>query len=545
MRKRVRLKYFTVMLVILMIACLLPVHMAAAANLQILQRPNVKDDSVASLGVLYAEFLPGQLKKGDTLVITLPDGFEFRNHLDQSKVMKNGPSEWMMNEYWYIKDTHVDKAFVPALNPDGSVKMDANGKPVKSGVEVPINDMINYVAVPLRVKGEDNGGWLNKGDWITGKDSVTGEVYMYWDNTVDKDPDDNVPVLITQLNEREIMLELKDDPKPGQSVYAYVHLGAVYIKSGHKGPVMVKCDAPPGAGFVAGALPLAVVPGGAVTVTAMDITSFTDNTAVSKPVKIRIKEDVKGALTDDGESLKFILPDGFEWDKSGFDVRDVWGDTKLVSKGGQEDLSDYWKANARFNEDELVLPVPAGYETSEAACVDITVNISVSDPSKAKPGEVKVQVRGKSDVGTPEVVVAKYGEHGSGSEVSGLPALFAGKLQQEIGKVVIKETAPGSLVAGRTVTLTLPANARWGKVDDKASSHGVTLLFKGFSGTDGRTAKWVVNGHSDSDEATLELSDMEVALEPGATGDLKLEIGGTAGVNSHFDLAQPLPIFAD
>jgi hypothetical protein len=43
---------------------------------------------------------------------------------------------------------------------------------------------------------------------------------------------------------------------------------------------------------------------------------------------------------------------------------------------------------------------------------------------------------------------------------------------------------------------------------------------------------------SDSDEATLELSDMEVALEPGATGDLKVEIGGTAGLKGEIVVAK-------
>jgi hypothetical protein len=341
-------------------------------------------------------------------------------------------------------------------------------------------------------------------------------------------------VHVKYLDENEIQLSIDSVSNSvyGEGLYILLHLGEIYIDSGYDGDVYLIADAPSESGLSDGKVIVGrVSSAGKVSVEVTNVPTFSNDTT-NDPIKIRIKEDVAGALEDGDESLKFTLPSAFVWMKD-FEVSTIWGDPGLETRLENADKSDGW---IDIDDDELIINLPKGYATSKATCIELTVNIEVDDETKAKAGDVVAKVRGKSDIDVNEVIVAKYGEYETTIDVKNVPTIYAGMTDQVIGDIVIKESVKESLIEGRTIILTLPSNAKWGDMDED-SDKGVRLQFEGFPGTDGRSAKWKVIGKS-TDAAELTLEEMEVVVEPGFTGDLEVEVSGTAGLSGKFTVAK-------
>jgi len=318
----------------------------------------------------------------------------------------------------------------------------------------------------------------------------------------------------------------------------YVYLDAIEVDSGTNDDLAVVFDANENSGFPQGT----VIAGkssssGAVTlsVTGTD----TEDADGTFDFELRIKEDTAGSLSDDDESLKLKLPSGFEW--KGASTQTVtldalWGEDITVT----------------INRDEEELTIDFAGETTEASAWDIpatALEFGVEDEDSADEGDVTMNISGDTDANIPSVVVGTYGEIGVTASVGSTPELIAGQDEQEIGKIIITESIGESLVDGRSVTLTLPEGARWqpeyeyddddsnnlsdtlSDLDDFDEDEGVKLEFSEFSGTDNRTAKFIVdNEDDDGDAATLELENVEIAIEPGFQGDINLEVGGTTGI---------------
>jgi len=311
--------------------------------------------------------------------------------------------------------------------------------------------------------------------------------------------------------------------------YLYLDLDNIYIDEDYEGDIELVASAPSGSGFPTGKVVVGRVGGGVLDISVIDAPTFSDDTdKETDPVTIRIEEDIKGALEEDDESLKFVLPSGFEW-------QDVDEDDDLKVIWGDEDLADKIEFDA--DEDELIIIVED--ETDEATCFELTLGINVEDETKAKVGDVVAKIRGASDTKQAEAIVGTYGEYDVTIEVDGEPTtVFAGMLEQEIPDIVIKEAVEGSLTPGRTIILTLPSNAKWGAVDDSASDSSVDLNFVGFVGDDGRAIKYKVGDEESTDAAELTLEDLEVVLEPGVTGDLVIEVSGTQGLDAELKVAE-------
>ncbi len=121
-------------------------------------------------------------------------------------------------------------------------------------------------------------------------------------------------------------------------------------------------------------------------------------------------------------------------------------------------------------------------------------------------------------------------------ECKSVPTLRGGMPGQKIGTIVITEGAGASISNERTLTLQLPAGARW-KALDEDSNNNLSIKIKSSSGSDGRTAEFKFVGASGV-PATLELKDMEVELEPSVSGSLKVKAGGTAGLSGELEVAE-------
>jgi hypothetical protein len=115
-----------------------------------------------------------------------------------------------------------------------------------------------------------------------------------------------------------------------------------------------------------------------------------------------------------------------------------------------------------------------------------------------------------------------------------MPPVYTGIPGQKIGTLVIHEAEAGRFKEGQVLILELPDGARWGKL---AADSGSNITVSGSVSDGGRTAKFRFSGES-ATAVEFELKDMEVELEPGLTGWLKVKVSGSAGLAGDLTVAK-------
>lgn len=272
-----------------------------------------------------------------------------------------------------------------------------------------------------------------------------------------------------------------------------------------------------------GTVVAAVAKGAAVEVTAITAPTIGDG---GGKATIRLRETAAGALKVSANSVKFRLPAGFTWASPS-------GPTMVAGTG--------LVGSVRADERDLVISITNASTTT--AVVDISATIVV-DPSQAKAGEVKATISGDSSLTATELKVATYAEYSV--SVSGADAkdVVAGKREQEIGKIVIEEKLPGTLVAGRTIYLTLPDKVKWDENNyptvsegDSSSGHAVLSSFTAV-GTDRRTIKATVQSPSSGGGSQkLVLKGGKVTVAADFAGDIEVQVSGSAGASGKAKVA--------
>ncbi|NSW83090.1 MAG: copper amine oxidase N-terminal domain-containing protein [Syntrophothermus sp.] len=256
--------------------------------------------------------------------------------------------------------------------------------------------------------------------------------------------------------------------------------------------------------------------GATVTAETLSVDTITES---GGSVTIRLTENVGDGLEQGDRSVKLVLPNGFTWDNESCEV--ITGNIECdVQHDGN---------NARY----LYLIVDDLSETHSRSIIDITADIVV-DETKANYGDVNVSISGDSSVTPSSLTVARYSETGVEVTVENKTTVVAGKVKQEIGDIVISENAPESLVNGKTITITLPANAKWAELPDVDEERvGVDQANVRIIGTDGRTIRYTVNDTSDGETkgGVLRFKNATVNLAVNASGELKVDISGTAGAD--------------
>ena len=192
--------------------------------------------------------------------------------------------------------------------------------------------------------------------------------------------------------------------------------------------------------------------------------------------------------------------------------------------------------------------------------------VEVDDETIAKLGDVTVNVRGTASTTPGEFVVAEYGEFGAKAYAVGDPkVVYAGRSgavtdeYTEIGKFAIEEDVDGSLVEGRTVTLQLVGGAKWVResenpddVDeykqvkdikiDSAESKNYNEPFSNSNkwnivGSARDIAKFTIAGTSTS-ACKAVFEGAKISISADADSEIKLVVGGTAGVTGEFVVAE-------
>ncbi len=372
----------------------------------------------------------------------------------------------------------------------------------------------NYILLPKYYSGDENG-------------------------LVTKDDDGDVVDMLefTMISDEEVKVEVIGDPQSGNDCFFYIYPKNIFVADGFDGSIEMVFDSPGDSGFADGSVTVGYVSGGQITVSVSSVDSFSD----SDQITFRITEDTADAFECKNESLKFRLPSGFVWGSfKESNLKTIWGDdqktleNELVNKGV-----------VVVDEDELIFNLSGFDGTKKATSIELKIDVIVDDETSAKTGDIIAKISGKSDITPSELKVGVYGTYDATIEVDGdVPTVYAGQLEQVIADIVIKESVSESITNRRTLTLELPENARWGAVDDDSDS-SLRIDLVSFPGTDGKTAKFEFSGTS-NDAAELVLSEMEVVLEAGVTGDLVVKVGGTAGLSGELTVAKIIaPITAE
>lgn len=262
---------------------------------------------------------------------------------------------------------------------------------------------------------------------------------------------------------------------------------------------------------------------GQVELSMVDVPSITSAGTSGGKIQINIKENAIGGLKTDNETLKFTLPSGFEWTGTPTIKNVATGETVT---------SDVYASIASDARKLIIRREGSGGKNFFRVIADIKV-----DESTAKFGDVVATVGGASSANVSEITVAKYVDYGVTITGKSVENVLAGRTDQEIGDFYIEEAAPGSLINGRTITLKLPANAKW-VTNPTVSVEKGDISLSSWTSVDSRTIKATVTGSTSASKILLKNAKVKLAVD--TTGDLAIEVGGTAGATGSVVVAKVL-----
>ncbi|SHJ99018.1 Copper amine oxidase N-terminal domain-containing protein [Geosporobacter subterraneus DSM 17957] len=296
------------------------------------------------------------------------------------------------------------------------------------------------------------------------------------------------------------------------------------------GTVELKFEASPNSGIPTGTVAVANVGGtDAVKLT----TSSVDTTSSSFNFNLNVVEEKPGSITA-GDKITLKLPDGYVWDPAynGLTTYDQTTTPKAEVKFGDQVTFTLDGGNTR----DLTIEFVAGTTNfSSFSLKDIA--FLVADDSKVKEGDIEVAVKGSGfNRDVTKLKVGVRADYTVKLEMEEVETIYAGRIEQELGTILIKEGIAGSLLPGRTITLKLPENARWTKVGNVKNEEDGAIDTP-VIGSDDRVLTIRVNTQS-TDADTFKLEEFEIMTEAGVTGDLVADITGSQGVRGTIVLAK-------
>ncbi|WP_411343981.1 stalk domain-containing protein [Paenibacillus sp. WLX1005] len=342
---------------------------------------------------------------------------------------------------------------------------------------------------------------------VSGATGVTAAVYLISNNTAQIVYNGSNP---TGTDDKNVNLNLGDINISGQST----------------GDVNLTFSAASNSGLPTGTVKVGTVVGaGQIAVEANDTQSSSD----AFDFTLKVSEAVAASLkTSNG--LKLKLPAGFEWTSNDAPVT-LYGDTDVTPT-----ITGFGTDTITINASQL---------SDDAVSFNLPLTFNVSDEDKAKDGDITATVSGNSSANVSSLVVGSYGEYGGGVTVASPTTVVGGQDEQQLGDIVVKEAVAGSFIGGRTVTLQLPEGARWqsvyedgedttGTTGSVETANGLNAPTVSYSGTDGRTLRLTWSGtgalNTSNKAGYVTLKDVEVAVQPGFTGDLNLTVAGSQGL---------------
>ncbi|MFM9280613.1 copper amine oxidase N-terminal domain-containing protein [Paenibacillus jiagnxiensis] len=413
-----------------------------------------------------------------------------------------------------------------------------------------------YISLPggMDLSTDSNGEVIDPMD-----DSGSNRVYILGSSNPLRDLNGSAPgapaIEVVKADEDGFLLEISDRGESytlEEDASFLIQLGDVTWEDMDEGPVEVAFTAPGHSAFPAGKVSIATVGGGKVAVTA----GSKKGTESDYSFSLTLKEASAGALEPMNESVKVKLPAGYKWNLNDSIRKVEYGSTygqdmyfQLTSTADEltvDVLGTTWEDEDGDGSVQPVEVTGATYEMSKWTLSGL--KFTLTKPENAVDGDIKARISGEADLDVTELVVgthAKYGVTVSAASEK-LPAIYAGREEQRISDIVIKEALYGTLPEGRTLTLTLPEGVAFQPVyagssespaGDTDNKEDLELAFVRYTGTDNRTAVFEVTGATPSSPGTFTLQEMDVVTAPDFAGDLTIEIGGSAGAKGNVKAA--------
>ncbi|MGS0763257.1 copper amine oxidase N-terminal domain-containing protein [Syntrophomonas curvata] len=297
--------------------------------------------------------------------------------------------------------------------------------------------------------------------------------------------------------------------------------------------------------------------GGATTSTIKSARTFGSNGGTTD--EIILTETIPGRIPA-GDTIKVKLAPGFRWTAGSGTLNWGWapGVLGVAVNGSDNRILD------------LTIPTAPSNSTVGAGQVRFSGTIAIDD-SVAKEGEVVATIYDAAGkVTEQDLVVANYASYGVKLVEGDAKTLTAGKSEQKIGKFTIEEGIAGSLLAGRSIKLTLPQGVKWwagyrdestlvpagitNQIPNPSIKKGATIALSDANPTaggiqaflvgtntnnasdQGRTLRFSLAAQSTS-KAVLELDNLKVDVSPDFTGDVKISVSSDAGVNGEVKVA--------
>ncbi|MEW5952345.1 MAG: copper amine oxidase N-terminal domain-containing protein [Bacillota bacterium] len=327
------------------------------------------------------------------------------------------------------------------------------------------------------------------------------------------------------------------------NVNLVIRFNTVYVPSGHSGDIKAEFASAPGMAFSDGSVVIGSVGAGTAKIKISEVN--TRNSSGGAIADITITEDRPGALSATANSIKLKLPSGVTWRAASVTAATStleYGDGAVVLPNavagvGVDDLTT--AASGR----ELIIPFNAAAGTTTTAATSFTISglqIDI-DETTAKTGDIEVSISGDSTITPGSLVVAKYAEFGIKKvEAFTEPKeVRAGRMDEEIGKIVIEEAIGDSLISGRTVTLTLVGGAKWNTPPRQDTSNSKNYDLTAFTavGTAGEVVRATVGANTSRAVLVLEKGSVDVSAAA-LDSDVKVIVGGTAGATGEVVVAK-------
>jgi hypothetical protein len=333
----------------------------------------------------------------------------------------------------------------------------------------------------------------------------------------------------------------------------YVDLIAGKVTSTYEGDITATVSTPSNTGFTSGSVVFAKFISGSSATTTSVASVTTMGSSVTTMDVITIQEATKNSI-ESTEVITLKLPAGFKWDTKGT-ASGAWA----MTTG-----STFTTAlNADTRKLDITCLVPGNY-ASEGRIYLTGSKIVVDDDSVAKKGDVIINVTSdKGNVSTQEVKIASYVDYTAVVSEKTSVDVVAGRDDTELGSFNIKEGIAGSLIPGRTVTLTLPSGVKWDDTNYAITTGANTA----FTGNVIGGENWINSNAAGASQSldsskrvakitlptagvaksNLDIKKLKVKISPDYTGDIKVIVGGTAGAAGEVKVATvkaPLTIAA-
>lgn len=172
--------------------------------------------------------------------------------------------------------------------------------------------------------------------------------------------------------------------------------------------------------------------------------------------------------------------------------------------------------------------------------INVVADVSSTD---AKMGDITANLSGTANA-SGDIVIGKYADYSADVTVATAKAVTAGKDDQDTATITVKENIAGSLVPNRTISFTLPENVRWassvvsGPTLTLAAGDSIWTPAKGTLSNSRRTATFTLANTASTSAAELKLdTDKKIDIAANVSGDIKVTVGGTAGVTGEVVIA--------